>query len=104
MAKPEVAAPRAESEDLAAADSAFERGDYATVRRLVQPLANAGNAKAQNYLGLLYDDGLGVPRDDEQSVVWYRRAAEQGNAAAEYNIGRLYDNGHGLPQDDAQAV
>jgi TPR repeat protein len=103
-ARPEVAAPRAEAEDLASADAAFKRGDYATVRRLVKPLADAGNAKAQNYLGLLYDDGLGVPRNDAQAVVWYRRAADQGNAAAQYNLGRLYDNGHGVPQDDAQAM
>ncbi|MBV8191286.1 MAG: SEL1-like repeat protein, partial [Alphaproteobacteria bacterium] len=104
VAKPEVAAPRAEAEDLAEADSAFKRGDYATVRRLMKPLADAGNAKAQNYLGVLYDDGMGVPRDDAQAVAWYRKAADQGNAAAQYNLGRLYDNGHGVPQDDAQAV
>jgi TPR repeat protein len=104
VAKPEVAAPRAEAEDLASADSAFSRGDYAAVRQLMRPLADAGNAKAQNYLGLLYDNGYGVPRDDARAVAWYRKAAEQGNAAAQYNLGRHYDNGHGVPQDDAQAV
>jgi len=88
VAKPEVAAPRAEAEDLASADSAFSRGDYAAVRQLMRPLADAGNAKAQNYLGLLYDNGYGVPRDDARAVAWYRKAAEQGNAAAQYNLGR----------------
>lgn len=104
MARPEVAAPSAEAENLAAADFAFKRGDYATVRQLVTPLADAGNAKAQNYLGVLYDNGYGVRRDDAQAVAWYRKAADQGNAAAQYNLGRLYDNGHGVPQDDAQAL
>jgi TPR repeat protein len=104
VAKPEVAAPRAEAEDLASADSAFKRGDYATVRRLMTPLADAGNAKAQNYLGVLYDHGYGVPRDDAQAVAWYRKAADQGNPEAQSNLGRLYDNGHGVLQDDARAV
>jgi TPR repeat protein len=102
--KPQIAAPRAEDEDLAAADAAFRRGDYATVRQLMKPLADAGNAKAQNYLGVLYDNGFGVPRDDAQAVAWYRKAADQGNAAAQSNLGRLYDNGHGVPQDDARAL
>ena len=28
----------------------------------------------------MYDKGLGVPRDDAQALVWYRKAADQGYA------------------------
>ena len=37
-----------------------------------QEKAEQGDAEAQNYLGLMYDSGRGVPLDDKQAVVWYR--------------------------------
>ncbi len=54
---------------LEAAAAADEKGDYATALQLLRPLAEQGNARAhapaQNYLGLVYDDGNGVPRSAE---------------------------------------
>ena len=44
-ATPEVAAPRAEAEDLVSAETAYKRGDYATVLQLMRPLAEGGNAQ-----------------------------------------------------------
>jgi len=67
-------------------------------------LADQGNAVAQNNLGFMYDQGLGVPRDYAQAVVWYRKAADQGDAAAQNNLGRMYVGGQGVPRDYAQAV
>ena len=42
--------------------------------------AEAGSAQAQYNLGLMYDNGEGVPEDDGEAVKWYRKAAEQGDA------------------------
>jgi len=95
-ARPEVALPRAEAQDLATADSAYKRGDYATVLQLMRPLADAGNTRAQTYLGVLYDNGQGVPQDDAQAVVWYRKAADQGDARAQTNLGAAYETGRGV--------
>ncbi len=58
--------------------AAYERGDYATALRESRPLAEQGNAIAQNNLGLMYDQGRGVPQDDARAVKWYSKAAEQG--------------------------
>ncbi len=85
------------------ATAAYQRGDYATVVRELRPLAEQGDANAQNNLGNMYDYGQGVPRDDAKAVKWYRKAAEQGNAGAQYNLGVMYGNGQGVPQDYAQA-
>jgi hypothetical protein len=38
----------------------YKRGDYATALRLLGPLADQGNARAQLLLGTMYDQGLGV--------------------------------------------
>ncbi|GAB6068870.1 hypothetical protein JCM13664_21910 [Methylothermus subterraneus] len=46
-------------EGLAAAN----RGDYATALKEWRPLAEQGDAVAQYNLGVMYDNGLGVPQD-----------------------------------------
>ncbi|MCP4385353.1 MAG: sel1 repeat family protein [Hyphomicrobiales bacterium] len=48
---------------LVAYDVAFVSKDYALPLMVWQPLAELGNAEAQFNLGLLYSQGLGVPKD-----------------------------------------
>ena len=62
-----------------------------------------GDADAQYSLGILYDDGHGVPRDDTEAAKWFRLAADQGYAMAQNNLGSLYARGAGVPQDYVQA-
>ena len=67
--------------------TAYGRGDYATALQLLRPLANQGDASAQYNLGVLYQQGQGVPQDYAEAVKWYRKAADQGDASAQYNLG-----------------
>ena len=62
-------------------------------------LAEQGDALAQSNLGVMYDNGEGVPEDDAEAVRWYRMAAEQGNASAQNNLGVMYANGEGVPEN-----
>ena len=61
------------------------------------PLAKQGYAKAQYYLGVMYDNGFGVPQDYRIAVKWYSFAAQQGLAGAQYNLGVMYNKGEGVP-------
>ena len=81
------------------ADAAHNKQDYATVLRLLRPLAEQGDARAQFNLGFMYAKGQGVPKDYVQAVKWYRLAADQGNAGAQFNLGFMYRNGQGVPKD-----
>ncbi len=83
---------------------AFNRGDYATALREMRPLAEQGDAYAQNNLGFMYHEGLGVPQDYAKALQWWRKAAEQGVDEAQFNLGLMYDNGLGVTQDYAEAV
>jgi hypothetical protein len=67
-------------EDAIAADA---RGDYATAMRLLRPLAEQGNADAQESLGKIYKWGKGVPQDKAEAAKWYAKAAEGYREAAE---------------------
>ncbi len=49
------------SNEWAEAKAARERADYATELRVYRLLADRGDARAQTYLGVMYDKGRGVP-------------------------------------------
>ena len=83
--------------------AAHKRGDYATALREWRPLAEQGDAGAQNNLGDTYRKGLGVPQDYAEAARWYRRAAEQGYFVAQNSLGVMYDNGYGVHQDYVEA-
>ena len=51
--------------------------------------AEAGDANAQNLLGVMYDVGFGVQEDDKEAVKWYRKAAAQGNKQAQKELNNL---------------
>ena len=84
--------------------AAYNQGDYATVLRLMRPLAEQGAAVAQHNLGVIYENGLGVPQNYAEAVKWYRLAAEQGYGPSQFNLGLLYDKGRGVSQNDVEAV
>ena len=79
--------------------TAAQSGDFATALKEWKPLAEEGNAVAQNNLGLMYHNGWGVPQDDKEAVYWYKLAAEQGDAKAQYNLGVMQDVGEGVIKD-----
>ena len=82
---------------------AAQAGDFATALKEWQPLAEQGNANAQNNLGLMYVNGQGVLQDYAEAVKWYRLSAEQGNADAQRNLGSMYEYGDGVLQDNVTA-
>jgi TPR repeat protein len=65
--------------------------------------AAQGDAKARVALGMLYENGWGVPQDYAKARQWLEQAAAQGDAGAQYNLGQLYYDGQGVPQDYAKA-
>lgn len=85
-------------------EHAFARKDYADARTIWQPLAEAGDARAQYGLGLLSANGWGVERDALATLHWYTVAAERGHPGAQYNLAVMRDRGDGVPRDAAQAA
>lgn len=63
-----------------------------------------GNALAQAQLGECYRTGNGIPKDAEESVRWFRKAAEQNLSVAQYGLALSYLYGNGVPKDSAEAV
>ena len=65
--------------------------------------AKEGYIDSQYNVALMYEQGLGVPKNEKEALFWYENAASQGNAAAQFNLGVLYENGIGTIVDFAKA-
>jgi len=66
---------------------AYKRGDYELAFQGFLSLAQKGDVCAQNYLGIMYADGKGVPRDINKAIDLYKKAAYGGEPYAPMNLG-----------------
>ena len=83
--------------------TAYNAGDYAGALRLWRPLAEQGDARAENNLGVMYENAKGVAQDVNEALRWYRLAAAQGYGGAQYNLGLIYAIGRGVQRDPLRA-
>ena len=84
--------------------TANERGDYSKALRIWRPLADRGDDWAQYNVGVIYQHGRGVPKDEVRAVYWYNKAAVRGNVTAQQGLYRMYRSGTGAPKDDVKAT
>jgi TPR repeat protein len=62
--------------------AAYNRGDYVPAMRVFRALAERGNAKAQNLLGVMFRKGQGVAKNPVRARMWFSFAAKRGEAGA----------------------
>jgi len=84
--------------------AAYKSGDYEKAFKEFRALGEGGHVGAQYNVGLMYDNGEGVPQDDGEALKWYFKAAKQGHAYAQVNLGVMYENGQGVSQNYAEAL
>ncbi len=83
---------------------AFDRKNYELALTWLKPLAEQGHAKAQSYLGYMYEYAYGVARDYREAARWYLLAAQQGDSYGQLSLGLIYEKGLGVARDDARAA
>ena len=76
---------------------------YGEALPLLLRAAEAGDAKAQHFVAMLYENGNGVARDLEKAAHWYRRTAESGDREAMLTYAMLRALGKGTDADLADA-
>lgn len=70
--------------------SAYASGDFEVAAREFSLLAAKGNKEGQYHLGLLYEEGQGVPKQFDEAVSCYTKAAAQGYVDAYFALGEIY--------------
>lgn len=94
-----LSSPAARADVLASANAAYARGDFIGAVHLLTPPALRGNARAQAFLGFMYENGYGTPQAYVEAADLYGQAAISGNPFGQAMFGLMYDKGHGVPQD-----
>jgi len=73
--------------------AAYKKRDWEKSMKLLKPLAEEGNAVAQEHVGRMIERGKTVPADFRVALEWYQKAADQGDALAQGHVGRIYRAG-----------
>ncbi|MBE6293239.1 MAG: tetratricopeptide repeat protein [Bacteroidales bacterium] len=85
-------------------DEEFKNKNYPEAIKWYAIAAEQGHAKAQCYLGVCYDNGLGVTKSFDEAVKWYKLSAEQGFSGAQSCLGWCYEYGKGVEKSYPEAV
>lgn len=83
--------------------AAYQANNLPLAYKEFRESADAGHADSQFNVALMFEQGIGVKKDEKQAVEWYRKSAQQGNSAAQFNLGVLCENGRGTEVDFAKA-
>jgi len=76
---------------LGATDGA-ERQSFEKAEKYLSKAASEGKADSQYHLAHMYEYGLGVNKNSDLAIDYYRKAALQGHALAQYALGQLLLN------------
>src|SRR4030095_13411150 len=94
------------SPDVREVDPNFDEGvnaytakNYKLALARLTPFPESGDARAQSYLGSMYEYGRGVERDYREALRWLVMAAEQGDTYSQAHAGYLYEQGLGVARD-----
>ncbi len=70
--------------------TAFQTGNYGKAFKLLEPVAEAGNAEAQCIIANMYQLGMGRNRDISQAINWYKKSSQNGYGVASNNLGSIF--------------
>lgn len=90
--------------DLCRTGDEYTPQDFGAALHWYRLSAAQGDANAQNNIGAMYENAMGVPEDNAEAAKWYTLAANQDLAIAQYNLGELLLYGNGIKQDDQAAA
>jgi TPR repeat protein len=82
--------------DLIEGLTRYAMRDHPGAIEVLRPLADQGDAAAQEVLGKIHLSGEGAARDDIIAFKWFLQAAERGQVEAQLELGRMYRDGVGV--------
>ena len=91
------------SADVEKGRQLMEQSRFDEAMQAFLPAAQAGNADAEELIGVMYAMGLGVKRDDRRAFEWYLRASMKAHPGAQSGIGWYYEVGRGVSKDLVRA-
>ena len=69
----------------------YSKGDYETAVHFLNYLANSGYDQAYGFLGMAYEEGHGVEKDEEKMIDMYNKAIKAGYNWCAYHLAQYYE-------------
>ena len=87
-------------------DSRFNHSRRAMAKMILESYGKSESGWIDNFARQNTENQFpkGVEENNEEAVMWYRKAADQGNAAAQNSLGLLYYYGNGVEENNEEAV
>lgn len=63
-----------------------------------------GDKVAQFQVGVMFERGMSINKNEAEAAGWYEKSAKQGYVDAQYNLGIMYASGRGVQQNDSLAI
>jgi len=82
---------------------AYEKGNYMASSLFFEEACDNNVMEACYNLALMYDEGVGVYKDDQKAMMLLTKACEGGFVDGCYNLGIMYEKGEGVTQDTIKA-
>ncbi len=99
-----IALSDTEEMNLNSGIAAFEAKNFAQSLALLGPIAEKGLADAQYRLAIMYQNGLGVVRNELFALKWMIAAANQNLPYAQHGLGFMYMEGDCVAKNGEKAV
>lgn len=82
---------------------AYDKKDFPTAWKELEPLAKQGNADAMYLVGSMYHMGMGTSPSYKDAAEWYRKSADAGKPDAVFTMGVVYEGGIGVPRNGKES-
>ena len=85
-------------------EQAYAKGEYQSIIRPLEMLVTQKDAHAALLLGIMMEEGKGVPANPQRAAELYARAADAGMPQAQHRLALQYYQGKGVAKDSLQAM
>jgi uncharacterized protein len=89
--------------DLNSGLKALEDKHFVRAVQLLSPLAEKGEPEAQHRMAVMYQNGLGIHRNESAAALWMKMSADQDYELAWHGMGFMYMEGEGVEKNPAEA-
>ena len=82
----------------------YNNKEYDKAAELFKKACDGGNMRGCSNLGTMYDDGIGVEKNEQKAVELYKKACDGGKVLGCFNLGIMYANGNGVEKNEQKAA
>ncbi len=91
-------------DQLKSAFEHYKKEEYKPAFEKFISIARAGHVQAQQMIGIMYTQGLGVDKDEKQAFRWLEKAAHNFDPLSMHHVGVRYFTGVGVRKNIAKAA